>query len=340
MFELTAACAEVFQAYVYSVCNRSLIKTTGITHTNYLQLGGADPQILTKQATLMITLGTTAVPSACNTKLYRSPLRYPGGKQRAIAQIAKMLPGKVCEYREPMVGGGSVYFHSRSIQLASRYWLNDKFTELIWFWRAVQNPQTCARLQKDLEELRSGFKSPEEIKEYFHQARKEDPTDPYRIGLLFFFFNRVTFSGTTRAGGFSSAASLTRFTASSIQRLTTLPEALQGTQITEADFGEVISAPGHDVFIFLDPPYYTATRLYGRNGSLHEFDHERLAAMLQSTPHRFLITYDDCAEVRALYKWAQVREWQLQYGMNNCNAANLSKVGAELFISNYPPPVG
>ena len=177
-----------------------------------------------------------------------------------------------------------------------------------------------------------------QIKEYFHRARGEEPTDPYRIALLFFFFNRVTFSGTTRAGGFSAAARSARFTASSIKRLGALPEALHGTRITERDFEEVIAAPGQDVFIFLDPPYYTATKLYGRNGSLHAFDHERLAALLQTTPHRFLITYDDCEEVRNFYHWARVREWQLQYGMNNCNVENLSKVGSELFISNYEPP--
>jgi DNA adenine methylase len=145
----------------------------------------------------------------------------------------------------------------------------------------------------------------------------------------------VTFSGTTRAGGFSSAASIRRFTASSIERLAPLPEALSGTQITNLDFGEVIRRPGQDVFIFLDPPYYTATKLYGHGGSLHSFDHEGLAKMLKNSSHRFLITYDDCAEIRELYDWANIKSWSLQYGMNNCNVQRESKIGAELFISNY-----
>jgi DNA adenine methylase len=153
--------------------------------------------------------------------------------------------------------------------------------------------------------------------------------------LLFFFFNRVTFSGTTRAGGFSSQASLNRFTASAIERLTMLPEALQGTTITRGDFEKVILAPGDDVFIFLDPPYFTAKKLYGRNGSLHSFDHGRLAHVLKNTDHKFLITYDDCEDIRKLYGWANIQEWQLQYGMNNCNEKNTSKLGSELFISNY-----
>jgi len=56
------------------------------------------------------------------------------------------------------------------------------------------------------------------------------------------------------------------------------------------------------------------------------------------TSHRFLMTYDDCPEVRDLYAWAHLRPWQLQYGMNNCNRDNTSKIGAELFVSNYELP--
>lgn len=267
--------------------------------------------------------------------VFKSPLRYPGGKQKAISQISKMLPSNAAEYREPMVGGGSVFFHARSVQFANSYWINDDFQELVSFWRTAQSPDLCKKLQVELEELRASFRTSEEIKDYFYKAREEEPTDDYRLAFLFFFFNRVTFSGTTRAGGFSSQASLRRFTASSIHRLGPLPEALAKVKITKGDFEQLILSPGRDVFVFLDPPYYTAKRLYGKNGSLHEFDHERLATLLRESNHKFLITYDDCEEIRQLYNWANIKEWQLQYGMNNCNAANLSKVGSELFISNY-----
>ncbi|HEY9871690.1 MAG TPA: DNA adenine methylase [Candidatus Obscuribacterales bacterium] len=284
-------------------------------------------------AEIAAAAGTTQEPRA-NGK-YRSPLRYPGGKQKAIEQIAKMFPRSAKEYREPLVGGGSVYFHARTVNFAERYWINDKFKELVSFWRAVQDPDTCTGLMKELEKLRSRFTSAVEIKDYFLKAREERPHDAYREAFLFFFFNRVTFSGTTRAGGFSSAASLRRFTASSIERLAPMPQALAGTRITNLDFEEVISEPGTGVFVFLDPPYYTATKLYGHGGSLHEFDHERLARVLRKTSHRFLITYDDCDHIRELYAWANIRSWQLQYGMNNCNLQRESKIGQEIFISNY-----
>ena len=277
-------------------------------------------------------------PLVASKDCFRSPLRYPGGKQKAIEQISKAFPSeKVLEYREPLVGGASVYFYARKIDLAQSFWINDAFKELISFWSVVQNPETCARIIDDLERLRSSFKTPEEIKAYFLKVREEEVTDEYREALLFFFFNRVTFSGTTRAGGFSSAASLTRFTASSIERLRPMPIALAGARITNIDFQEVVTAPGDGVFLFLDPPYFTATKLYGHSGSLHAFDHWKLAKLLKKTSHRFLITYDDCDDIRDLYSWANIKSWKLQYGMNNCNTEKKSRIGSELLISNYNP---
>lgn len=265
----------------------------------------------------------------------RSPLRYPGGKQRAIKAIAKYFPKKAREYREPMVGGGSVYFHLRNRGFAEKYWINDKFLDLVDFWRACQVQESCENLQKDLFALRASLGDSASMREFFMEVKDRTEEDPFRRALLFFFFNRVTFSGTTRAGGFSSQASVERFTESSIKRLGQMPEALRETRISNLDVEEVLTAPGEDVFVFLDPPYYQAGKLYGRGGSLHEFDHEKLAFTLKRSNHRFLITYDDCEPIRSLYPWAKLESWDLQYGMNNCSRDRTSKVGKELLVYNY-----
>jgi DNA adenine methylase len=43
------------------------------------------------------------------TKTINTCLRYPGGKKRAIAQITENMPKNFLEYREPFVGGGSLF---------------------------------------------------------------------------------------------------------------------------------------------------------------------------------------------------------------------------------------
>jgi DNA adenine methylase len=280
---------------------------------------------------------TAALPIFLDPDLvprFRSPLRYPGGKQRAVGQIHRFFPAKVREFREPLVGGGSVYLHARSMRLAQQYWINDLFEELISFWQCVQDPQNCLRLRKDLEDLRSGFKSADAIKNYFLKVRVKLPESEYEKALLFFFFNRCTFSGTTRAGGFSKEAALNRFTASSIERLGLMPQALAGTQITNLDYQDVIETPGSGVFLYLDPPYYRSSRLYGKGGELHQFDHERLAISLRNTEHEFLLSYDDCPEIRWLYRWARIVPINVLYGMGSCRQNRRSKMAAEVLISN------
>ena len=109
--------------------------------------------------------------------------------------------------------------------------------------------------------------------------------------------------------------------------------ALKDVLLTNDDFQPVIQAPGENVFIYVDPPYYTTKKLYGKNGMLHSVDHHRIAEVLKETPHKFLLTYDDCPAIYDLYKWANIRPFTLQYGMANGNGK--TKDGNELLISNY-----
>jgi DNA adenine methylase len=139
------------------------------------------------------------------------------------------------------------------------------------------------------------------------------------------------------SGGYSQQAFEKRFTDSSIVRLKDLGRMLVNTTITNLDYQQLIDAPGEGVFIFLDPPYLSATKskLYGKNGDLHtSFDHQRFAKAMESCSHKWLITYDDSDEIRKLFSFAQIIEWDLQYGMNNYKQEKASK-GKELMIKNY-----
>ena len=112
---------------------------------------------------------------------------------------------------------------------------------------------------------------------------------------------------------------------------------LTDTQITNLDFQEVIETEGEEVFIFLDPPYYSASRsaLYGKNGHLHKnFEHERLAAVMKNTNHKWLMTYDNSEYIRELYSFAHIFTWELTYGMRNVTDDSQQKE-KEIFISNY-----
>jgi DNA adenine methylase len=264
----------------------------------------------------------------------KSPLRYPGGKSRAIPQIQKHLPISFTEFREPFVGGGSVFLFIRQQYPGVRIWISDLNYDLYCFWKTAQSDmhRLADAVTKIKEECGHGQQLFDQLREDFHA----DGSD-FERAVRFFVMNRITFSGTVDSGGYSEAAFRARFTHSSIKRLLHLEPLLQNIKITHLDYKSVLREPGKDTFLFLDPPYLSATRsrLYGKNGSLHTaFDHAEFAEEMKRCPHRWLITYDDSPEIRENFSASNIYEWELQYGMNNYKQEKANK-GKELFITNY-----
>ncbi len=264
--------------------------------------------------------------------MIKSPLRYPGGKSRAIKTIAPIIPD-FKEYREPFLGGGSVFIYVKQKFPNKKFWINDLYSNLFYFWEHTQN--NVEELIKQIYFWKNNFKNGRDLHRYL--IENIENFDPLKKAAAFFIFNRITFSGTSESGGFSKAAYEKRFTRSSIERVVLLSTILNNALITNQDYQKVIEKEGDSVFIFLDPPYYSATKsaLYGKNGNLHKvFDHKRLADTLKKSNHKWLITYDDSEYIKELYSFANITQWNLTYGMRNVDKSG-NQIGKELFISNY-----
>ena len=77
--------------------------------------------------------------------MIKSPLRYPGGKSRAIKTIIPLIP-KFNEFREPFLGGGSVYVHLKQKFTNRKFWINDIYKNLYHFWKQAQeNPDKLVK---------------------------------------------------------------------------------------------------------------------------------------------------------------------------------------------------
>ena len=267
----------------------------------------------------------------------KSPLRYPGGKSRAIQRMKALLPEHFDEYREPFVGGGSFFIYLRQKSPDLKIWINDLNPELYCFWKYTQidSQKLACELSLVKKERKNG-------QELFDELLKVDVSSltEFERAVRFFILNRITFSGVVESGGYSQLAFETRFTESSIERVAKLGALLAGIKITQLDYRQLLQDGGPSVFTFLDPPYFKATksRLYGRNGILHTgFDHDEFAEEMKACRHSWLITYDDSPEIRRNFSFANIYEWELQYGMNNYKQGKAEK-GSELFIANYDLP--
>lgn len=269
------------------------------------------------------------------TKIIKSPLRYPGGKSRGVTFLARHIP-PFRELREVFFGGGSLSFYYLQQQPGKVFQASDLNYELWCFWTQLQ--KNAEALIHGVQEIYHHYKAAGTTggKELFALILNRRNTDLSELERAtdFYVLNRITFSGVVDSGGFSQASFDGRFTQSSINRLREAAPLIQSINFLCEDFTFLINQAGKDVFLFLDPPYYAATKskLYGRNGILHtEFDHLSLAECLKKSPHKWLITYDNSEYIRNLYKEFSLLPWRLQYGMTNATSA----AGNELLIANY-----
>jgi DNA adenine methylase len=261
---------------------------------------------------------------------FKSPLRYPGGKTRLVKKIAPYIPKSFTEYREPFLGGGSMLFYITNNHPLCTKKVSDNFSELYNFWiRAKVNNDVLVDIVRQLKTqhqngkaLHADAKNRLSVDGYSHTCR----------AACFFILNRISFSGLTLSGGYSQAAYESRFKESHIKRLEEMEQALENVEILSSSYESLLSEPGNNVWVFLDPPYDIKTdNLYGKRGNQHKgFDHVKFADSCKKSPHRWLITYNDNERIRELFSWAHIYELPVTYNMNSNN-----KKTNELIITNY-----
>ncbi len=72
-----------------------------------------------------------------------TPLRYPGGKAKALKKILPHIPSDYKEFRDIFVGGGSVFLAAKTeINPKAKYVINDINKELMAFWRTLRDNHT------------------------------------------------------------------------------------------------------------------------------------------------------------------------------------------------------
>ncbi|WP_270665840.1 DNA adenine methylase [Staphylococcus hominis] len=257
------------------------------------------------------------------------PFRYPGGKYYAIKKILPIIQHiEFDEYREPFFGGGAIFWGKEK----SKYnWINDKYYELILTLKYMQNPETR-------EILSNMFNEEEATKEKYEEVKKLIPTNELETVYKFYYLNRTSYSGKMKSPswGYRPKRSLPPYRWK--ERIIPCGEKLENVKITSLDFEEVISAPslGKKTMIFADPPYYEANQ---QSHYVHYFsnnDHLRLAELLRNTNHYFVLTYDDCEDIRNLYFWANIQSLDFHYRLDNSNNNERTrKRGKEILITNF-----
>ena len=235
---------------------------------------------------------------------FRSPLRYPGGKSRGVEFITQFFPKKLDYLLSPFFGGGSIELSVSS--KGTKVYGYDIFNPLVEFWQSlIKYPNELA------EKVESYFPLSKE-KFYELQLTQTGFSSKIERAAVYYVLNRSSFSGSTLSGGMSPGHP--RFTESSIERLKDFfnPNIV----VKKSDF--IHSLAEHpSMFAYLDPPYLIKSSLYGRKGNAHkDFDHEGLAEEIRERD-RWIMSYNDCEEIRDLYSGHPFVIPNWKYGMSN-----------------------
>ena len=256
------------------------------------------------------------------------PFRYPGGKYYAIKKIKPFIEAvEHDEYREPFFGGGSVFWAKDKVNYN---WINDKEDGLITTLKFFQN-------KKQLNEMLQLFENEmEATREKYEEVKAINPKNDLEKAYRFYYLNRTSFSGKMKnpSWGYRPKRSLPPYRWK--ERIIPCAEKLQDCKITCLDFEEVINAPavGKNVLMFVDPPYFEANQKSHYICSFEENDHIRLCKCLKKTKFKFILTYDDCPEIREMYSWANIYDLKFFYRVEAA-IDHKRKEGNELIITNY-----
>ena len=274
------------------------------------------------------------------TKSHKTPLRYPGGKSRALSKLFQFIPNlsDYNEYREPFLGGGSV-----AIEVSKRYphlkiWVNDLYEPLYNFWRQIQN--NGEEIKDKLIEYKSLYPNPDKARGLFVESKElvnDQTLDSLDRAVRFYIVNKCSFSGLTENSSFSQQASISNFSMNGIEKLTGYQEMITNWKFTNESYEQLLS-DDRSVFIYLDPPYEIKDNLYGgKGGTMHKrFDHDEFAIQCDRYASSQLVSYNSDQIIRDRFDGWTVAEFAHTYTMRSVGSYNIDQASRkELVLYNY-----
>ncbi len=280
-------------------------------------------------------------------KSLKTPLRYPGGKSRALSKLFQYIPDLkgYKEFREPFLGGGSV-----ALEVTKRYprldiWVNDLYEPLYNFWRELQdhgNEITDILLQ--LKQRHCDHTSAKQLfleaKDYLSGSQTTVQFPPYSEDIWravsFYVVNKCSFSGLTESSSFSKQASDQNFSLAGIERLRDYQKLIGNWKITNLSYEQLLS-DCKQTFTYLDPPYEIGSNLYGKRGNMHSgFNHDHFAIKCDRFVGPQLISYNSSQLIRERFKEYQAAEFAHTYTMRSVGSYNTDQADRkELVLANY-----
>ena len=272
-------------------------------------------------------------------KSLKTPLRYPGGKSRAITKMSRFLPdmNKYKEYREPFLGGGSVALYMTKQFPHLEVWVNDLYEPLANFWQQLQHEGD--EITTRLRTFKTTYPTPDKARELFNESKElvnDAGASLVTRAVSFYIVNKCSFSGLTESSSFSKQASESNFSLRGIEKLPEYSKLIQHWVITNLSY-EGMFTDDQDVFTYLDPPYEIGDNLYGKKGNMHKgFNHDTFARMCDGHTNHQMISYNSSQLIRDRFQHWIPNEYDHTYTMRSVgDYMKNQQERKELVLTNY-----
>lgn len=248
-----------------------------------------------------------------------TPFRYPGSKNKMLPilmeHIDQMMVGRN-EFCDAFVGGGSVLLEVAKKYPKAELFANDKDSWISSFWKVISAVDSLKMLELfDLMDSKPTL-------ELFYKLRETLATNDVEQAYRAIFFNRTTFSGIFYSGPIGGKEQKSaypidcRYNASKLKKkIKTCRDLIWGrTTVSNVDFSAYDKLTISDCPIYLDPPYFVkGDSLYVER--MTPSHHQFMAKILDSREN-WLLSYDDCPEIRNFYANKQIIDLSARYCIN------------------------
>jgi DNA adenine methylase len=282
----------------------------------------------------------------------KTPLRYAGGKSRAIKIITPYVINEE-KIVSPFMGGGSLEVYWASI--GKKVIAYDVFDVLVNFWNMALNHNT-----ELVNKLKTITPTPEEYNKIKNillswsntqELLKNWKTDYYKkentielddiTAAAYYLFNHNTSYGPGYLGWGSNVYLKKDKWEKMIKSIENLK--LPNLSVIHSSFENVIENHNNDC-LYLDPPYFLEkdkdnkmfTGIYPmRNIPVHHdgFNHEKLRDLLHNHKGKFVLSYNNCETIREYYKDFELFYPEWNYSMGN-GEKRIGKNRKEMGITN------
>lgn len=254
-------------------------------------------------------------------KIY-SPLRYPGGKNKLSAFIAKICVDNNINgyYVEPYCGGAAVALFLLMEGFVETITINDKDRSIYAFWHSVLNKTN--QLCELIENVELSIDEWQRQKEIQSNKKKADLLD---LGFSTFYLNRTNRSGIINAGvigGIEQKGNYLmdcRFNKTElIQRIKNIACYKKKIRLYKKDavklIGKIEQETKNDNIVFyFDPPYYLkASTLYMNH--YEDKNHKKVSDKIKSIKNiKWIVSYDNVPEIQRLYSECPKKEFSFKH---------------------------